>query len=673
MHKNTFTLLILIFCLACGFGARAVSEEVLSATGPHIYVELLTEKSHFVPGENLVGIYLQPDKEWHTYWRNPGDSGEAPNLTWSVPDDIQVGEINWPTPQQIPVAHLVNYGYEGAVLLTVPISIPAHYVNQSSPLQLSVDLSWLVCKEDCIPGWATLSVSRQVQQNAELSPQASLFAQTKKRHPDAKTIAAKHEITEAHIVVSTDHPADEEWTLLPFENGVVAHNEKQSLVETDGQFTFLLPKSEYLTSTPQSLMFLLTNGITSYQLDSRLNTVLEQNAQPLPLLMLMAFLGGLILNLMPCVLPILAIKAMSIQQVQFSLTDKLAYLAGVLFCFNVFALVIVLLRSGGEAVGWGFHMQEPAVVAFLAFLFLYIALFLINIAPQGNRLTGVGQGTLQGQTKSVQFMTGVLAVVVASPCTAPFMAAAMGIAMVSPSPTVFLLFSSLALGFAIPMTLLFFIPKLSVFLPKPGKWMESIRQFLAFPMLATVIWLVWLFLQQTNASAQLLLLSSLLFFAMTLWIADKSTGSMAGIAYILACGALVVPILVLHETPSEKTQTAAKFDQQKLVELKNDDHVIFVNMTADWCITCKVNEQVALSNERVKETLSSPLVHYMEGDWTNKNQEILAYLNQYARAGVPLYVVYAGNQSHQILPQILTPDIVINAIERAKQEMKNEH
>lgn len=675
MLKNTVAHFILISILSIILFASFAShgQEVLSATGPHIKVDILTPNNQFVAGENQVGIYLQPDEDWHTYWRNPGDSGEAPSLIWSVPDDVHVGEITWPVPQQIPVAHLVNYGYEGAVLLTVPITIPPHYVKQTSPLNLSVDLSWLVCKEDCIPGWATLSLSRQVQENALASTHSHLFKQAKKQQVNARILLAKHEVTQEHIVVSTDEPIEGKWSLLPFDNAVIAHNLEQSFVDTEGESTFLLPKSEYLTTTPESLTFLLTNGDEGYQLVSTLNAPQAQQSRPLILLVSMAFLGGLILNLMPCVLPILAIKAMSINQSQSSALDKLAYLLGVVFCFNLFALVIVLIRRSGEAVGWGFHMQEPAVVATLAFLFLYIALFLINIAPQGNRLTSLGQGAIKGTGRSVQFMTGVLAVVVASPCTAPFMAAALGIAMVSPAPTVFLLFSSLALGFALPLTLLYFVPQLSALLPKPGLWMERVRQFLAFPMLATVIWLVWLYLQQTNANAQLLLLSGLLFFAMVLWIANQYSGLKAGIAYLLALAAIAVPLMAPYDTSSHQQNMAEQFNQQRLTELKNNDQVIFVNMTADWCITCKVNEQVALSNDQVIGVLRSESVHYIEGDWTNKNKDILTYLNQYARAGVPLYVVYAGNQSHQILPQILTPEIVLTAINKAKQEIKNEY
>lgn len=678
MNRLTTVPKIALYLLTILFSATGLAnaQEVVSATGPHIKVELLSEKAHFVAGENKLGIYLQPDEHWHTYWRNPGDSGEAPKLVWTLPEGVTAGKITWPVPQKINVAHLVNYGYEGAVLLIVPIFIPNQYVDQSERINLRLDVSWLVCKEDCIPGWATFSLDRKVGFSSSTSEHAPLFEQAKNQLPAEQTIPARHEITDQHIVVSLSRSASEGSTLLPYENGVIAHNGKQTLLRTeDDTSTFLLPKSEYLQATPEKLSLLLTDGKTGYEVHSQLNLGNDQDNQTdnLFTLMMMALVGGLILNLMPCVLPILAIKAMSMQQTAHGLIDKLAYFAGVVVCFNLFALVIILFRNSGEAVGWGFHMQEPVMVALLAFLFVYITLFLLNVAPQGNRLTSLGQVGPQASTKFSQFMTGVLAVVVASPCTAPFMAAALGVAFVSPTPIVFLLFSSLALGFAIPLTLLFFVPRLSAWIPKPGPWMENMRQFLAFPMMATVIWLSWLFVQQSGANAQLGLLTGLLLFSMSLWVANKTKGVKSGLAYLFALISVLFSIMNSSGKPTETSKAALPFNQEKLSQLKNDNQVIMVNMTADWCITCKVNEQVALDTETVQAVFEDQSVQYMEGDWTNKNREILTYLNQYQRAGVPLYVVYAGNKSHQVLPQILTPDIIINAIQKAKQEINYEH
>lgn len=588
----------------CSVVLPLYGQDILSATGPHIKVSLLSENDQFTVGQNRLGVLLEPDPQWHTYWRNPGDSGDAPSLVWTLPEGVSAGDISWPVPQEIYIAHLVNYGYEGAVLLMVPITVSEDYNGLGKPVAITLDLSWLVCKEDCIPGWATLSMTKEVKGKVVPSFFSPLFKATDEKLPTKPTLSGKHEITEQHIVVSIDNLQVDSAKLLPFDDGVMPHNTHQSLMaNNDGTSTFLLPKSDYLVSSPDQLTFLMIQGNSGIEVVSQLNigAVDTTPKQNLWILILMAFAGGLILNLMPCVLPILAIKALSLKQVEYGLLDKLAYFAGVLVSFNLFALVIVLLRGSGNAVGWGFHMQEPIMVALLAFLFVYIALLLLNIAPQGHSLTSLGQMKEGKSNKATQFMTGVLAVIVASPCTAPFMAAALGVALISPAPIVFTLFSSLAVGFALPMTLLYFVPRVSALLPKPGPWMENVRQFLAFPMLATVIWLVWLFLQQTDANTQLGLLSALLVFSMTIWIASRTQGVAKWLAYIACLSSVLILVYPLQHLSSSESQTAVVFDQNKLASLKNANQVVLVNMTADWCVTCKVNEKVAFDTDAVKQ------------------------------------------------------------------------
>ncbi|EWH12076.1 thiol:disulfide interchange protein [Catenovulum agarivorans DS-2] len=665
--------------------AELLYAEQSSATGPHIQVQLVSEYTQLNPTQtNWIGILLKPEPHWHTYWRNPGDSGEAPSMQWQLPSGLSVGEIIWPIPQQINVAHLVNYGYEGQNLLMLPLTFTSSAQYQlGQQIEIKVDLSWLVCQEDCVPGWATLTKTFEISNQQQPSAFKPLFAQTRQRHPQAQKLSGRYEITDKHIVVSANPPTSEKWQLLPLKSSIIQHNKPQQIVaSTPTQTSFTVLRSDYFIDDKQPIEFLLSDGESAYYLTAQYNTGLTTAAvgtesPHLALILLMALAGGIILNLMPCVLPVLSIKALSLQQQNLPTLTKFAYLLGVLISFNLFALAIVIFRQGGESLGWGFQMQSPWFVALMAFLFLAIALMLLDQIKISNGLTNLGQSWVSSHGFASQFATGVLAVLVASPCTAPFMAASIGVAMVSPPLQTMLIFTSLALGFALPLTVIFCLPKVAKLLPKPGAWMESFRQFLAFPMLATVIWLVWIYLNQTNSSAQLILLSALLLFALFCWLAQHSKGGLKVLCGLAIIACIVAPFYfsktqVAIEQKTQHTQSYLKYDANKLAELKANNQVVLVNMTADWCITCKVNEQVAFNSSQVQTALADDSVHYMVGDWTNKNSQILSFLQQYQRAGVPLYVVYAGNHSEQVLPQLLTPAMLIEAINLAKKELNHE-
>ncbi|MEM8981837.1 MAG: protein-disulfide reductase DsbD domain-containing protein [Pseudomonadota bacterium] len=678
LTTGSLQALLLVAALSLStVGGKANSQELPDrASGPHINVSLVSETDALRVGRNWLGVYLEPDTDWHTYWRNPGDSGEAPSIEWSLPNGIEAGDILWPLPHAIPVAHLVNYGYEGAVLLMVPIDVGAS--ASPGPVAITASISWLVCQEDCVPGWADLELRLELADEPGPSVASPLFAQTRERLPVTTPLSARHEVTDAHIVVSiTDSPLAA-GHLFPFDSSVVQHAAAQESTSDGDATVFVLPRSEYFTATNSDLTFLMSDGVTAYPVTSALNGSVALAATgstiALPVTLLMAFLGGLILNLMPCVLPILSMKALSLQSTATSGLAKWAYALGVVVCFNAFATVVIGLQAAGESVGWGFHLQQPWVIAVLAFLFTAIALLLLDVITTSGRFGGMGQSLVQGGGFSGQFFTGVLAVIVASPCTAPFMAAALGVALVSTAPVSFAIFNALAVGFALPLTLIFVSPPLRRLLPKPGAWMETFKQFLAFPMLATVVWLVWVYLQQTSAIAQFALLASLLCFAMFCWFIGKARGGfMTG---VLTTAALATVAIAVQLTPPAIASTAKvrvdAFSTAKLAALRADNQVVFVNMTADWCITCKVNEQVALSSNELKGLLDSDEVHYLVGDWTNKNDEYLNYLNDNERSGVPFYAVYPGQGPAVVLPQILTTDTVMTAINLAIEKVHHE-
>ncbi|BDX07126.1 protein-disulfide reductase DsbD family protein [Planctobacterium marinum] len=655
------------------------------ATGPHIRVDLLAENQSFTTAsENWIGVYLQPESQWHTYWLNPGDSGEAPQVKWTAfingePDEggqVQFGEIHWPVPERIPVAHLVNFGYSEAHLLMLPVAV-AQTTKPGDKIQIQAELSWLVCKEDCIPGWATLTIERVVSEQQIATPEQLLFQSTRQQWPADTTLSAQYELTEQHLTVAMPEQVSRLQNalfLFPERSDLIKHNAVQQRIEIDGTSAFVLEKSEYFSGSNEPVRLLVSDGKQGYWLSAKLNTAAQFSSNSnsnssLLLMVIFAFTGGLILNLMPCVLPVLAIKGLSLTNQSEGRSVKFAYMLGVICSFLLFALLILAVKQAGQNIGWGFHMQEPLVLMALCLLFTYIILMLLDIAPGTEALMGVGQNLTAKNQFQHHFLTGVLAVLVASPCTAPFMGVAMGAAMVSPPLHTVLIFFSLGFGFALPMTLLHMFPALARLLPKPGIWMETFKQFLVFPMLGTLIWLLWVFSGQAGNQAQLLLSTCLVLFALTFWAKTKGI-----ISLYIVCGLLSGALFWFAQPKSEFSEThgvdiAATWSEQRLAQLRNNNQVVLVNMTADWCITCKVNEQVAFEYETVRQLLAQQDVHYLVGDWTNKNDEILQYLNRYQRVGVPLYVLYAGREFKRVLPQILTPQILKSAIVEAQEAL----
>jgi thiol:disulfide interchange protein DsbD len=675
---------------ALSFANDETDAPSFTASGPHIQVSLLSEQSTLVPGTQLMlGVLFEPEQDWHTYWRNPGDSGEAPTIKWQTLAPLSFGEIQWPIPQAIPVAHLVNYGYEGQNLLMVAVDIP-NELALGQNIEIFADVSWLVCKEDCIPGWATLKIDLPVASDPVFSEHRPLFSQARTQLPATQEMQGYFEVLDANMVFEVPELDGQEWQLFPFRSDLIQHAARQQVLASNNAVQFLVPRSPYFDGNATELNWLITNEDQAFYVSGKLSdkatATLSQNAsghsQSLWILMLMAFAGGLILNVMPCVLPILSIKALAAQNMSQTLSHKLAYLFGVLFCFNLFAVFIIALQQGGQQIGWGFHMQEPVVVVLLAFLFTFIALILLDAISLSSRFAGMGNGLVSGETTLSHFSTGALAVIVASPCTAPFMAAALGVAFVSEPAVTLLLFNALALGFALPLTLLFTWSRAISLLPKPGPWMVTFKHFLAFPMFVTVAWLCWVFAGQMGVQAQFALMLALILFCMFAWLLGKANRiTNKALASVGLLASLVLPIgISIGVTPQDSMQSGVSaskggisvpYNPQRLKSLRDENTVVVVNMTADWCISCKVNEQVALSSDDVIEALAQNDVTYMVGDWTNKNVEILNYLSQYERAGVPLYVVYAGNKSKQVLPQILTTNTVINAINKAKEELNH--
>ena len=388
--------------------------------------------------------------------------------------------------------------------------------------------------------------------------------------------------------------------------------------------------------------------------------------------LLFAFLGGLILNIMPCVFPILSIKILSfVEQSRGSSKELIkhgvAFSVGVLLTFLTIAGVLISLKAGGEAIGWGFQLQYPLVVSLLAYLFVAIGSVLIGNLVIVNSFAQVGQFTSTFNNLTGSFLTGVLAVIVASPCTAPFMGSAIGIALIQPSFTSLLIFIGLGFGFAFPYLILSFNPKLMTFLPKPGKWMETFKEFMAFPMWLSALWLIWVLSSQIESQSLILVILGCILVGLSVWMLDKTQEAKAINRFALYFISIILVILSIYLLPTsygkEKSEIK-EFSLSTLEELREAEETILVNFTADWCITCKVNEAVVLSSNNFKKILIEGNIHYLLADWTRKDEEIANTLERYGRTGVPLYLLFFGKEDAIILPELLTEEILLTYLNK---------
>ncbi len=384
----------------------------------------------------------------------------------------------------------------------------------------------------------------------------------------------------------------------------------------------------------------------------------------LPVVLLFALLGGLILNLMPCVFPVLSIKVLSLTRSH--LTDRgrhlhgLAYTLGVVGAFLVIAALLIALRAGGEALGWGFQLQSPWFVIFLIYLFFLMGLSFSGFFTAGTRLMNLGQQASGGSGLRHSFLTGILATLVASPCSAPFMGTALGFALTQPSPVALLIFAALGLGMALPFLLLTWAPALLARLPRPGPWMDKLKQFLAFPLYLTCVWLIWLLGRQTDTNLLAAVLTGLVLLALAIWL-TRGGRIARGFALVTTILALALPILQHRGAGGERLWEP--YSPQRLETLLDRERAVFINLTADWCLTCLANERVALRSESFAELLSTRNIAYLKGDWTDRDPEITELLNAHGRSGVPLYLYYPpGEEQARVLPQILTPGIVERAL-----------
>ncbi len=697
-HRPILPLLsALVLSLAAPLRAETVDvPDVLAGPvdAPKASVSLVAERPAARPGEPLtVGLRFFLDAHWHVYWQNPGDSGEAPRLRWTLPAGWTASDPLWPAPARIPTGPLVNYGYEGDVILPVLLTPPKDAAG-SAPVK--VKATWLVCREDCIPGKATFEFELPVQaEAAEVDPVWSpRFAALRDARPRPTPARFARDGEALRVALpELEAPPGAAVHLLVAEEGVLGPTTPVEVSRPAGGGLILTAKLESTAPDPLDRLVGLvqidgdpqsSRAIDAERVEAIAGAAPAAGPAPLPpeeqtslgLAVLFALLGGLLLNLMPCVFPVLSLKILAF--VDHAGDDQgvirrqgWLFTAGVLVSFWALAGALVALRAGGEQLGWGFQLQSPTFVAGLAVLMFGLALSLAGVFEVGLSLTAVG-----GRSEWGAFGTGVLATVVATPCTAPFMGPALGFALTRPPVESMAVFTALGAGMALPYLVLSYAPRLLARLPRPGPWMTTFKQLMAFPLFATVLWLVNVFLQQTSVTAAGALLTALLAlaFAGWLWGRLQHTGR-TGPAWVLAALLATGPGLWLAHgavTFDGGADTDDALWQPWTAEaearLRGEGTPVFVNFTAAWCISCKVNERVVFDRADVREAFARNGVVALLADWTDRDDEIGRTLAAYGRQGVPLYLYHPPGSSGrrpEVLPSVLTPDMLIATLDGA--------
>jgi thiol:disulfide interchange protein len=697
--------LILVFFSVLYLAAMAAAPaSAQTMRSENIEVSLVAMHQWAAPGSTAIVAVRQDIKPgWHTYWRNPGDSGGATELTWSLPPGASAGPILWPLPERQPIKGLMNYGYSQHVYLPVPIEIPAS-ARPGSILPIRVTVLSMVCSEDmCVPDErvATLDLAIRDAGSPLNAQEGAAIERVVAAAPRAGNLEARIFREGGELILSVRgsvlKPADADSAyFFPFDGGVVEHPAPQQATWTGDGLEVRIKAGGAIAAAGLSKPVggVLSTSRGAWTVTAAPSAAAAATGGTTMLLFaqaaLFALVGGLILNLMPCVFPILAMKAASLAATAHAPADArrdgLAFLLGVLATFVLLAAILLALRSAGEAAGWGFHLQNPTVTAALALLMLAVGLNLSGVFEVVMPGSGAGGRLTRLPGWAGAFFTGVLAVVVAAPCTAPFMAFALGAALLMPAPMALLIFAMLGLGLALPYLLISLSPALLRRFPKPGPWMSRLKSVLAFPMYGAALWLVWVFARQTSSAALALILAAglLLAFALTLWgwrqvgrlsgrrmLASTIGSVLALMAAIAAAGSAAM--LPPDAAPGSGSATTDQpWSADAVAAARAQGKVVFVNFTADWCVTCKVNERAALSNDGTRALLAETGTVYMVADWTRRDDVIARELERFGRSGVPLYLVYApGKDAPEILPQLLTPGIVADALKRAAASPKS--
>ena len=692
--------------VATSSGAQSLPR--FGAAERHVDAELIAATDAIVPGQPLtVGLRLKHEHEWHTYWQVPGDSGLPTQIKWQLPAGFSAGAIAWPHPKRLPVGPLMNFGYEGETLLLTTVQVPAD-LPVGTPVTFNAKASWLECKDVCIPGDAQVKLTLPVKAQAAPSSSAALFKATQALVP-AAVLPSTASIDANRIRLSLAPPAGktlDKIEFFPLEEGRIEAAAPQILKSEGGQSAIYLTAAKPIAPDFKALKgVIVANGgpasangwvhVVQAPLSAAVvgaagaTGVADGSGSSMSLWAALgtALLGGLILNLMPCVFPVLSLKLIGLAQHRTHsgpmAAHGAAFAVGVVLSFVLLAALLIGLQQAGSALGWGFQLQTPWVVAALTVLFFAIGLNLLGVFEM-TMGTGVANMRAADNLASKSdwrgsFGTGVLAVIVASPCTAPFMGAALGYAITQPAAIALSVFAALGVGMAAPYVLLTLFPGLLAKLPRPGRWMEMFKQFMAFPMFATCVWLLWVLAQQVDAGGIALALGVLVAVGFTLWALGLSQRGARVFRWVAAGGGMLAALtftpIATSEALAPGTRSTAdagwiEYSPEKLAQLRSEGKAVFVDFTAAWCVTCQLNKRVALRADSVKSRFAADNVVLMRADWTNRDEKITQALAQFGRNGVPLYVVYDRKGEAAVLPELLTEGIVLAALDKVKEASK---
>ncbi|HEY4371351.1 MAG TPA: thioredoxin family protein [Burkholderiales bacterium] len=681
--------------------AGCVCAQAAAVKTDYVEAELVARNSALNPAEKtLIGIRLKHAPHWHTYWQNPGDAGMPTTVQWKLPAGFKPGPILWPTPERLPVPPLMNYGYEGEVLLPVElVAIPKDW-PAGQPARLAARVDWLVCKDVCIPGGADLELTLPVT-TAPTTPDvkyAALFDRALASLPGGPITDAKGETGDGKIELRFPHrkPSGQVYVYSSIE-GLVEHAAPQAVRQDGDDVVVSFPVSQQLSAAEPRIAGVVT-GLDAQALAFAAPMPGKLVAGPgLPasaagnaaasarpdasngaddlsfgVALLLALAGGMILNLMPCVFPILSLKVLGFaqgdaQNRRAMRVGGVAFAVGVVASFVALAAVLLALRAAGDAVGWGFQLQSPVVVSLLALLFFALGLNLSGVFEFGSFLPASVAGAQAKNPVIDALFSGVLAALVASPCTAPFMGAALGFALTQNAALSLAIFAALGFGMALPYLLLAWFPAWLKRLPRPGPWLARFKQVLAFPMYATVVWLAWVLVLQTGGDAIVRFGAGLVLVGFAAWVFGQAKG-VTGRA--LAAVALVTGIAAAWPrdvAPEAATSAAASgpwapYSRAAVAQAGAAGKPVFVDFTAAWCVTCQVNKKVVLETSAVRDAFAAKKVVLMRGDWTRRDPEITAALAEFGRSGVPVYALYAPGKPPVLLPEILRSQIVLDAL-----------
>ncbi|MEM1379462.1 MAG: protein-disulfide reductase DsbD domain-containing protein [Pseudomonadota bacterium] len=691
----------LILALTAVFGLAHAQTGEAVRTG-HAESRLIAEKTAAVPGETLwVALAQELDEGWHVYWKNPGDSGLPLMLNWTLPRGFEAGAIGYPLPHRLPLGPLTNFGHEGSPTFLVPVTVP-----QDAPVgtnaEFNVFAEWLICLDVCIPEMAQLALSLPIAEAAGDAPgNAERIKTARSALPRDLGLSAEFTDRDGAIVVAIAGAPEGDAYFYPNVQGTTEPTPPQAALREEGTlYLQLTPGIDYQVDPPTELNGLLVLDMEGQEIGVEIAAA-RTDAISVPgnfaaagadtgtasagapgniiLIFLSALLGGVILNAMPCVFPIVFLKAASVAKLggadrKTVQADAVAYTAGVLLTFAAMAGLLLVLRGAGAQIGWGFHLQSPIVVGLAAVVVFLIGLNLAGLFEVGTSVQGVGSDLAAKGGTAGSFFTGLLAVFVAAPCIGPFLSAVIPYALGAPAIAAIAVFLAIGLGLALPYLMLAAVPDLAAKLPRPGPWMIRLKQVFSFAMFGTTVWLAWVVSIQAGPQAVLILGIAFVLSAFAAWLfglaQEKGTAPRLRFGALAAIIGALVPVTTLTTAaaPTALASTAAltkePYDEARLASLRAEGTPVFIDFTAAWCVTCQYNKRVVLDTPDIQGVFADTGTVFMVADLTNPDPVISAAIERQGRSGVPLYLYYNGKDDPEILPQILTPDRVKQTLEQ---------